>query len=121
MRISAICMVALALLPGAAAADFMPPRVVQLATTDIVYDPATRMLYASVGGNTITAVDPFTGAVGGSAFVGNGLGPSALELLPGLHWQVNETWWISSGVSVPLRATTRAESGLWQLTWSWRF
>jgi hypothetical protein len=53
--------------------------------------------------------------------VGNGLGPSALELLPGLHWQVNENWWISSGVSVPLRATTRAETGLWQLTWSWRF
>jgi hypothetical protein len=53
--------------------------------------------------------------------IGNGQGPASLELLPGLYWQLGENWWISSGVSVPLRATTRAESGLWQLTWSWRF
>jgi hypothetical protein len=53
--------------------------------------------------------------------VGNGLGPSALELLPGMHLQLNDNWWISSGVSVPVRATTHAEGGLWQLTWSWRF
>jgi hypothetical protein len=53
--------------------------------------------------------------------IGNGQGPASLELLPGLHWQLGENWWISSGVSVPLRAAPRSESGLWQLTWSWRF
>jgi hypothetical protein len=53
--------------------------------------------------------------------VGNGLGPSALELLPGLHWQLGENLWMSGGVSVPVRASSRWESGLWQLTCSWRF
>jgi hypothetical protein len=43
-----------------------------------------------------------------------------LELLPGLHWRLNENWWISGGVSIPL-AAPRPENKLWQFTCSWRF
>jgi hypothetical protein len=42
-----------------------------------------------------------------------------LGLLPGIHWRMNESWWLSSGVHVPLGAS-RPEN-LWQLTCSWQF
>jgi hypothetical protein len=43
-----------------------------------------------------------------------------LELLPGLHWRVQENWWISGGVIVPLLGP-RTESNLWQITCSWQY
>ncbi|PYV40645.1 MAG: hypothetical protein DMG06_19665, partial [Acidobacteria bacterium] len=52
-------------------------RVVQLITNDIVYDPVSRSIYASVPsragsiGNSITQVNPVTGAIGPSVFVGS--------------------------------------------------
>src|SRR5688500_3006451 len=51
--------------------------VVSLPTNDIVFKPAEEKIYASVpgstigNGNTITAVDPRTGAIGNSVFVGS--------------------------------------------------
>ncbi|MFL6227646.1 MAG: YncE family protein [Pyrinomonadaceae bacterium] len=52
-------------------------RKIALSANDVVYSPATKMLYASVpssagaGGNSITPVDPATGAVGTPVFVGS--------------------------------------------------
>ncbi|HEX8352073.1 MAG TPA: Calx-beta domain-containing protein [Pyrinomonadaceae bacterium] len=52
-------------------------RKIALRANDVVYSSATNMLYASVpsavgaGGNTVTPVDPATGAVGAPVFVGS--------------------------------------------------
>jgi hypothetical protein len=46
--------------------------------------------------------------------------PANWELLPGVHWQVNSSWWLTGGILMPLGAT-RAENQLWQITCSWQF
>jgi len=58
---------------------------VDLPTNDIVYDPVSDMLYASVPssagfprGNSITPIDPHTGAIGTSVFAGSEPGQLAL-------------------------------------------
>ena len=58
---------------------------VSLATKDIVYDPSSETIYASVPssggplGNRIVAIDPATGAIGSSVFVGSEPGKLALS------------------------------------------
>src|SRR5579862_377137 len=59
---------------------------VNLMANDIVYSPLTKLIYASVPstvggnlGNTITAIDPSTGAIGSSVPVGSEPGPLALS------------------------------------------
>lgn len=42
------------------------------------------------------------------------------EFIPGLHWQVRDNWWFSSGVIVPL-GTTRYDPGFLQINCSLRF
>lgn len=51
---------------------------VNLRTNDIVYDPASDTIYASVPssvglprGNSITPIDPHSGAIGTSVFIGS--------------------------------------------------
>ena len=52
-------------------------RQIRIATNDLIFDPMTQLLYASlpssVGakGNSITSIDPVAGTVGGSAFIGS--------------------------------------------------
>ena len=47
------------------------------AANDVVYSPTTKMLYASVPssagskGNSITPIDPATGTIGSSVFIGS--------------------------------------------------
>jgi hypothetical protein len=51
----------------------------------------------------------------------NDLHKSALwEVLPGLHYRLNESWWMSGAVIVPV-GTSRSDLGLWQITCSWQF
>jgi len=45
---------------------------------------------------------------------------STLEMLPGLHWQMGENWWLQGGVLLPL-GSSRLDTSLWQITCSWRF
>src|SRR5690348_501631 len=74
--------VALALSVAAGADDI---RQVDLQTKDIVYDPVTKKIYASVPGtggtraNSITTIDPVTGAIGPSVFIGSEPGRLALS------------------------------------------
>lgn len=42
------------------------------------------------------------------------------DVLPGLQWHVNDSWWVTSGVLMPL-GSTRATPGQWQLTCSLQF
>jgi hypothetical protein len=43
-----------------------------------------------------------------------------VDVVPGLHWQVNDTWWVSSGVLVPV-GTTHTAPGQLQITCSFQF
>jgi hypothetical protein len=45
---------------------------------------------------------------------------TTLEMLPGLHWQVGENWWMQGGILLPL-GSSRLDTNLWQITCSWRF
>ena len=39
---------------------------------------------------------------------------AVLEMVPGVHWRMNESWWVSGGWTVPVSA--RTETGRWQIT-----
>ena len=58
-----------------AQADFV--RMIPLTANDVIYSPTTKMLYASVpssvgaGGNSIKTIDPTTGAITSSVFMGS--------------------------------------------------
>ena len=60
-------------------------RVVELQASNIVYDAVSQKLYAAVPGtggsraNSITLIDPETGTLGESVYVGSELGPLALS------------------------------------------
>src|SRR5258708_10283867 len=59
--------------PSAARADDI--KTVPLPSRDVVYDPGTKKIYASVPGsggiraNSVTSIDPLTGTVGQSIFI----------------------------------------------------
>ncbi|HEY7426155.1 MAG TPA: hypothetical protein VH682_18130 [Gemmataceae bacterium] len=42
------------------------------------------------------------------------------DVLPGLQWHVNDNWWVSSGVLLPV-GTTRTTPSQWQLTCFFQF
>ncbi len=60
-------------------------RQVSLSAKDLIYDPLTQTIYASVPssggptGNSITPIDPVTGDVGSSVFVGSEPGKLAIS------------------------------------------
>jgi hypothetical protein len=52
------------------------------------------------------------------------LGPASAvnwELVPGVHWRMNDSWWLSGGVLVPLGETPAQREGRFQITCSWQF
>src|SRR5436309_1452437 len=75
MKLACAWMLALALLGSAAAADDI--RQIPLAANDLVYDAVTQRLYASVPGtggnigNSIVAIDPASGTLLSSTFIGS--------------------------------------------------
>ena len=74
-----------ALSAGAAASDATFVRRIPLPVSDLVYDSVSKRLYASVpsgggaGGNSITPVDPATGALGTPVFIGSEPGKLAIS------------------------------------------
>lgn len=46
---------------------------------------------------------------------------SSLEVLPGLHWQPAQTWWMSAGYALPVGPARGDVLGQWQLTCSWQY
>ncbi len=48
--------------------------------------------------------------------------PPNLELMPGLHWRLSDSWWMSGGVLLPVTPSTGPTSGVpWQFTCSLQF
>jgi hypothetical protein len=46
--------------------------------------------------------------------------PLSWEVLPGVHWRLSDSMWLSGAYVVPIK-TPRSDSGLWQITCSWQF
>jgi hypothetical protein len=65
----------------------------------------------------------FVEALGRYRYDGNAdqRGPVNLELVPGLHWRLGESWWMSGGVLMPLGGPMRYDGRMWQVTASWQF
>ncbi len=69
------CLAWVCIISAAAAADDI--RKITLKTNDMIYDPVSHKIYASVpssagvNGNTITVIDPWTGNVGPAVPVGS--------------------------------------------------
>ena len=72
-------------LPLSVPVHYLLPTVLNFPANDIVYDPGTQRLYASIPskagaiGNSITVIDPASGTVGPSIFVGSEPNPLALS------------------------------------------
>jgi hypothetical protein len=46
--------------------------------------------------------------------------PPSLQLLPGMQWQLDEAWWLSSGLLMPV-GPQHHRPGQWQMTCSFQF
>ncbi len=68
-----------------------------------------RNLYLSVG------------ALGLAQIEGGSLRPSPMGVLPGMHWHVSDSCWMSGGVMLPLAPTRVESSPQWQFTCSLQF
>src|SRR5262245_41912042 len=72
------------LLAAASASGADEVRQISLTTNDIIFDPVSQKIYASVPGDagapgTVTVIDPMTGAVGPSIPIGVAPGKLALS------------------------------------------
>jgi hypothetical protein len=43
------------------------------------------------------------------------------ELVPGLHYRMSDSWWLSGGVLVPVGPTRSGSSGQWHVSCSWQY
>ncbi len=87
------------------------------------YGMAVAQRVPGFDGGTLPYVHVFLEALGRYRIDGEsspGGGPAVWELLPGLHWRVGDSCWVSGGVLMPLGAS-HIDLGLWQLTCSWQF
>jgi hypothetical protein len=63
----------------------------------------------------------FLGALGRYRYDGdNSASLTTWDLLPGMHLRLNENWWVTSGLILPV-GPVRTENRLWQITCSFRF
>jgi hypothetical protein len=53
-------------------------------------------------------------------FLSDARRPAVWDVVPGLHYRLNDNWWMSGGVIVPV-GTSRSDLGTWQVTCSWQF
>jgi hypothetical protein len=47
--------------------------------------------------------------------------PSVWEVLPGVQWRLNDNWWVSGGVIVPVKTASSSDPRLWQVTCKLQF
>lgn len=78
-------LLALAMLSVAHSAAAFDTRIINQETSDLIVEPISGMLYASVPGtaasdaNSVLPIDPVTGELGASVFVGSQPGPLAIS------------------------------------------
>jgi hypothetical protein len=49
------------------------------------------------------------------------LPPAAMEVLPGMHLKLSDSWWLSGGVILPVNQNRTIDAHLWQITCSFHF
>jgi hypothetical protein len=85
------------------------------------YGMAVQRALAPGGPDVLRDVYLYVGAVGNYHFDRDQSSPPSVKMLPGLHWRLSDTSWLSGGVMVPV-GTARPEGNLpWQFTWSLQF
>jgi hypothetical protein len=50
-----------------------------------------------------------------------GSAQASMEVLPGMHLKLNESWWLSGGVILPVNQNRPIDGHLWQITCSFQF
>jgi hypothetical protein len=81
------------------------------------YGVALQSPCPGLGGGPISGVHLFVEALGSHRSDNDG----NFQLLPGVHWQVRDNWWLAGGFMLPVSANRPDGSRLWQLTCSWQF
>jgi hypothetical protein len=88
----------------------------------VQYGMALQRPLAPGGPEELRNVYLSVGALGQAQVDGGSLRPSPMGVLPGMHWHVSDSCWMSGGVMLPLAPTTRVDSSpQWQLTCSFQF
>jgi hypothetical protein len=50
-----------------------------------------------------------------------GATPVTMEVLPGMHFKLTDSWWLSGGVILPVNRDRPIDAHLWQITCSFQF
>ena len=56
----------------------------------------------------------FVEELGRYRFENRSVRPAVWEMVPGVHWRMNEAWWLSGGWIVPV--SVRPDARQWQIT-----
>jgi hypothetical protein len=88
---------------------------------DLQYGMAVQRPIVADGPEGLRNVFLSVGALGQLHPQGDSFKPlPTCDVLPGLQWHVNDNWWVSSGVLLPVGSTSTAPSQ-WQLTCFFQF
>lgn len=64
----------------------------------------------------------FVEALGRYRYDAAATGPPAVwEVLPGMHWKLTDSWWLSGAVVLPVNRDRPIDAKLWQITCSFQF
>jgi hypothetical protein len=87
---------------------------------DIRYGLALQSPVPYLANNPGRGLHVFVEALGNYKYdTDQGAAPN-LEIVPGLHWKLKDSWWMSGAFLLPVNAP-RPENRLWQLTCAWQF
>jgi hypothetical protein len=82
---------------------------------------AVQRALAPEGPDVLRDVWFYVGALGHCNCERDSSTPPSVKVLPGLHWRLSSTSWLSGGVMVPVGAARPDGNVPWQVTWSLQF
>ncbi|MFO0841839.1 MAG: hypothetical protein U0797_05485 [Gemmataceae bacterium] len=86
---------------------------------EVQYGLALQQALSTEGSDPLSCLFVSVGALGQGDPSGRRI--NSLEVLPGLHWQPAQTWWMSAGYALPVGPARGDPPGQWQLTCSWQY
>jgi hypothetical protein len=89
----------------------------------VQYGMAVQRPLAAGGQDELRNVYLSVGALGQAQIDGGSLRPAPLGVLPGMHWHVSDSCWMSGGVMLPVGPSSviNSSSPQWQFTCSFQF
>jgi hypothetical protein len=85
------------------------------------YGMAVQRPLTTAGPDELRNVYLSVGALGQAQIDGGSLRPAPMGVLPGMHWHVSDSCWMSGGVMLPVGPTNVTSSPQWQFTCSFQF